>query len=158
MRRRKLVLATAMLGALMLGVTAFASSVHFKNTPPTFIDNGLTLTGLGALTGLGNQDIQVRLTATGFPTAWCINQGGNAAPGQNPATVTVAGSQNIPSTQIKNGNVAFNVTTGVPSLTWRQAGCPSSNWNVRITDVRFTSATISVVQGGATVLSQTFPL
>jgi len=155
--RRKFVMATGVLGTLMLGITVFAANVHFK-AGPVFTDNGLTLSASGALTGLGNQDLQVKLTATGVPTALCINPGGTVAPGQNPATVTLTGTQNIPSTQVKNGNVAFNVTTVGPSATWREAGCPNSNWSVRIVDVRFTSATINVMQGGATSLRQTFPL
>ena len=68
--RRKIVLATAaMLGVLMLGVSVFAASVHFKGGLPIFTDNGITLTARGALAGLGNQDLQVKLTATGIPAA-----------------------------------------------------------------------------------------
>jgi hypothetical protein len=144
------------------GGIATASSVHFKHGSPQAFDNGLTLTMSGILAGLGNGDLVVNLSATADPTTVCANQGGNEAPGQNPGAITVTGSVAIPGSAIKNGNAPFIVTTDPPSQpTAEQAGCPNDNWTASITDMKFTSATLTVLQQQADgsfleVLSVTF--
>ena len=144
MKRRMLFFAAAAVAALTVTGVALAA-VNFHNV--TSVDNGLTLTVSGKLTGLGNTDLTVVLSATGVPTATCTNRGGTQAPGQNPATVNLEGTLNIDADEIKNGTVNFSLTTAAPATpSARDAGCPNGNWTVQITDIAFTSFTVQVFQ------------
>ncbi len=135
----------------------FANSVHLKpdHTPPAFTDNGLTLTASGQLAGLGFGDVLVKIAAVANPTSTCGNPGTNTfqAPGKNPAPVTVTGSVSIPASEVKNGNTPFTVTTNSPTTPIPGApDCPNSMWTEVITDMAFTSATITVEQPPGTVV------
>lgn len=143
-------------GLLAAGL-AIAGNVHLKQfKDPLFTDNGSTLTAAGALAGLGNGDIVVKLTAKGNPTATCTNPAGaTQPPGQNPAEVTLTGVEYIPEDEIKNGTVSFRVSTQAPVSPIPNAPeCPNTQWTERITDVAFTSASMTVEQPtGTTVLT-----
>ena len=159
MRRFSLLVAAAAAVALLVPTTAFAANVHFVKGP-TFTDNGTTLTTTGKLAGIGNEDLTITVSVTGIATKiTCTNPGGNQAPGQNKPGVTASGTQTITRDEVKNGTVRINVTTLEPAqLTPKQAGCPNNRWTATIEDVSFTSATITIVQGGETVFNKTYTL
>lgn len=137
--------------SLVLAATLVsAASVHLKggkNAEPTFYDDELTLSVSGALSGLGNGDVLITLEARGMPTATCTNQGGNQAPGQNPAEVVLTGTASIPNEEIKNGNTPFYAETlGPVTPVIGAPDCPNPNWTEDIVDVAFNYARITVEQ------------
>jgi hypothetical protein len=141
-----------------LATLAVAASVHFKPKGPTFTDNGTTLTVNGTLAGLGEEDVVITVEANGTATTVGYNRGGNTAPGQN-VQVTETGNLTISASEIQHGEVFFSLTTpSPPNPTAKQAGLPNSHWTAVITKVTFTSVTITVMQGGETVLNQTYKL
>jgi hypothetical protein len=154
----KLTVAIASSAAFMLAaIPAMASSVHLKggaNAKPSFVDNGLSLTASGALSGLGSGDVLISVSAAANVTSTCTNPAGaTQPPGQNPAPITVTGSQAIPAGAIKNGNVSFSVSTRAPTSPISGApDCPNPQWTEAITDLAFTSATITVEQPPGTVV------
>ena len=154
-RNRAKLVTLAAVAAVVLGTSAYASSVHLKppNKNPNFTDLGLVLQAAGNLAGLGNGDVVVTLTAQADVTSTCTNQGGNQAPGQNPAPITVTGSQEIPESELKNGTTPFNVQTQPPVTPIAGApDCPNTNWTEMIDDLAFTSALIVVQQNLQVVL------
>jgi hypothetical protein len=162
MRRRHTLAALALTAAALIAAqsAATASSVHLKGgsaAEPAFTDRGVTLQAAGAIAGLGLGDVAVSLTAVGQPTADCVNPGTgeHRPPGHNPAQVTLTGVQRIPASAVKNGNVAFDVTTAAPRSPIAGApDCPNTLWVENITDVAFVSGSVTVEQpAGALVLT-----
>jgi len=143
MKRRVISITTALIAAILLTSTVFAGAIKFSSV--TF-DLG-SLIADGFLTGLGNQDVEVVLSATGIPAITCTNYGGNQVPGQSYPKVSALGEQTLldDDQRSKNGKSPFYVETDdEPTLTWDEAGCPNSNWSASIDFVFWTEATISV--------------
>jgi hypothetical protein len=147
-------LIAALLAVGLTATSALAASPHVKSGP-SFTDNGLTLTATVTYAGLGNFDTTQNLSATGNPTATCTNPAGaTQPPGQNPASVTLTGSTSVPASDIKNGNVTLTTTTNAPTSPIPGApGCPNRKWTETITDVAFTSATITLSQNNSVVVT-----
>jgi hypothetical protein len=148
---------------VLTAVSASAANAHFKKGgEPT-----CTITGSGSsqtvvcrasLTGLGNGDVTVNVTVSGFAVYQCQNNGGNLSPGQNkvlegPQTVPTT----IPSASVKNGNVTFttnpNTLTAAPTVSGAVAGCPGSNWTGVNPTLAITQITMTIAQGGVTLFT-----
>src|SRR5215218_5346887 len=99
----------ALIAVLFTG-TAANAAVTF-HSGPTFTDNGTTLSVTGNVSGLGNEDLDVSLSAVGVADVTCTNPAGNVAPGQR-TTFTTSGSQT--GIEPKNGRATFDVTTAEP--------------------------------------------
>jgi hypothetical protein len=127
------------LTAVVIATVAYAASPHFKGSPSSVFSNG-ALTVAGQITGLGNENVTLVLSANVVST--CTNKGGNVPPGQ---TETL--SAQINNLRPENGNLTFSITTG--RITARCPGNQTPNTVV-------TSATLSVYQGGQLVLQTTF--
>jgi hypothetical protein len=144
-------LAVTVLGGL--APTAFAGNIHVLGDVTFTPDhNALTLTADGRLAGLGNGDVLITIIAKADPTTTCTSPGGNEAPGQNPAPITITGTESIPASEVKNGSLDFSVTTDAPAqpANAKTAGCPNRRWTAIIEDLAFTSAIIKVEQDGKT--------
>lgn len=142
-----------------LAGTALAANPHFIGDV-SFTDQGTTLAASGSIAGLGNEDTVIFITATGVPTVTCTNpSGSNQPPGQNPGEITVSGGEEVPEGSIVNGRLNFDIATAEPrDPTAAEAGCPNRKWDAQITDVDFSSATISFYQGdGCALTSQGVP-
>ncbi len=154
LRRAAIVLALAAVTILVTSSAAVAGSVHFKKPSPTFSKDATTfaVTASGInLSGLGNGDIKIDISATGSATALCQNPGGSSkVPGQNPVGVNVSGTVFLPGNAIKNGSVLgiTATTAGVPTPTTSEAGCPNSSWSVVGMTVSYTSVTLTISQDG----------
>jgi hypothetical protein len=155
MRRILIGLTVLIVAVAMSATAALAASPHFKRGgTPTCSFSGTTsisVTCSGTLAGLGNDDLVLRLSVSGFAVYQCQNQGGNIAPGQNKVLVGPATSDTaIPADAIKNGNLTFTTNPAVlsasPTVSSTVAGCPNSNWTGVNPTLTLTSITLDIFQ------------
>ena len=111
----------------------------------------------GTLAGLGNDDLLLRLSVSGFAVYQCQNGGGNIAPGQNKVLVGPATSDTaIPADAIKNGNLTFTTNPAVlaaaTTVSAAVAGCPNNNWTGVNPVLTLTSISLLIEQPPGTVI------
>src|SRR5207247_1907413 len=136
----------AVLFVAATSLTALAA-VTVKTLPTaTFSGPSVTLTD-GNFSGLGSTPAFANLTVTGSATYTCTNQGGNAAPGQNPVPAQPGSANQDLGNADHNGrgtitDLTASVTAG-PTPTPQQVGCGgggSNNWTVTLNTLTATSA------------------
>ena len=143
------------------------AAITVKSLPTaSFSGASLTLTG-GNFSGLGNTPAFANLTATGSATYTCTNQGGNAAPGQNPvpAQSGSSGPLNLGNSD-HNGrgtitSITATVTAPSPTPTAQQVGCGgkgSTSWTVTLDTLTATAGHLVITQGGSTIFCRNYTL
>ena len=159
--RRLLIALTMVLAVGMTASAALAASPHFKKGgEPKCTFSGTTsipVTCSGTLAGLGNEDINLHLSVSGFALYQCQNGGGNIAPGQNRVLVGPATSDTaIPASAIKNGNLSFTTNpatlTAAPTVSGAAAGCPNNNWTGVNPALTLTSISLVIEQPPGTTI------
>lgn len=133
LRHRLLIVsAVAVVFTVSAASTTSAASAHFKkNDEPVCTisgtgTNSTSTTCTATLAGLGEGNLDINTTVSGFAVYQCQNNGGNTAPGQNRVLVgPVTAPTTIPSGAIKNGNVTFTTNPAVltaPATVSRRRG------------------------------------
>jgi len=165
MRKALAVLVALFIALLANAPAANAASPHFKKGgEPTcqvvMSGSTSTTTCTGKLAGLGNADVDLNTTVSGFAVYQCQNGGGNIAPGQNRVLVgPVTEPTHIDSSDIKNGNLNFTTNPAVLSapttVTGAEAGCPNPNWTGVNPTLTVTDITLTIAQGGTLLFTCT---
>ena len=147
MKRYLVVAITALTIALGFPSAALAQSGHFIESgagAPVCTDIGLQVQCTGKVAGLGGTTFAITVTAVGIATVECHNPAGNVAPGQD-TEVTVSGSSG-PLPTPRNGQFVFTLTSVSPEPLPATPTCPNKMWTPVITDVTFTTATLSLFE------------
>lgn len=152
-RKTLAVLATAAALVFVGAGPAMAANPHYLNGP-TFSLQGNTVTATGSVAGLGNQNVDVKLTVQASVTVLCQNPGGNIAPGQTKFFSAATTQSNL---EVKNGRLNFTISaTADPAGVDLTGACPNAKWTPMPGAVTVHSATLDIIQpsgSGIVVLS-----
>jgi hypothetical protein len=125
---------TSLLLVALAATAGFTANPHYQ-AGPTCVDNGNgTVTCSGDIAGLGNQNIEVLVVASGTTT--CENRGKKPPDGQEPPGLDTTSTGSDSDIRVKNGRATFSVSTDAENP------CPD-----RMTaHTTFESATVTVFQ------------
>jgi hypothetical protein len=141
MRKLGIIAVLSLMALALAAVPALAQSGHFVGTPKC-TDNGTTYTCTGKVAGLGGTTFEIRSTAQGTASVTCTNPGGNVAPGQS-FTTTSTGTTG-PLATPRNGQASFRESSTTPTAP--AGSCPNSMWTGTVTDVQFTTVTLTLLE------------
>jgi hypothetical protein len=131
-------LLTCLVVIALAAAPAFSARPHFMEGP-TCCQEGSTVTCSGDIAGIGEEQLDINVTASGLTT--CTNRG---AGGTEPAGLDTTASGTDTGIQPENGRAEFSVEATAANP------CPD-----RMTaNTTFTSATVTVFQGGEQVLQR----
>jgi|SwirhirootsSR3_FD_contig_31_8205843_length_780_multi_5_in_0_out_0_1 hypothetical protein len=135
----------ALMFTLVLGAgVALAQSGHFVGDV-TCEDLGTQVQCCGKVAGLGSTPT-FRITVEGADataSVTCTNPAGNVAPGQSFTFDATGTTGDIPVP--RNGQYRFCTSTAAPSAP--AGSCPNPKWTATVTDVEFTTATVTLFEG-----------
>lgn len=151
--RKFIALGGAVAVLLAFAGVALAQSGHFVGDP-TCTDIGTQVQCSGKVAGLGGTTFQLDVQAQGVASVECRNPAGNVAPGQS-FTTTSTGSSG-PQPTPRNGSARFTVTTVAPTAP--AGSCPNDKWTAVVTDVEFTTATVTLRENGTVSDTATVPV
>ena len=153
-----------LLGVVAAAVLAFpgvanAQSGHFVTggaNAPSCTDIGTQVQCAGKVAGLGGTTFEITVTAEGTASVICINPAGHRAPGQDTSVTATASTGPIPTPA--NGQYTFTLTTAAPGPLPATPTCPNNKWTPVITDVTFTTATLTLTEDNVVSNTVTVPV
>jgi len=151
--KRLLAVGLATVAVLALPSVASAQNGHFVGTQ-TCTDIGSQVQCSGKVAGLGGTTFTITVQATGTASVECHNPAGNVAPGQSFSFSAQGSSGPFPTP--RNGQSPYTVTTDAPVAP--AGSCPNSKWTAVVTDVQFTTATISLFEDSSLSDQTTVPV
>jgi hypothetical protein len=164
---RKFGIGAAAIGALILTTSLAMGAVNVKSYPTaSFSGDTVTLTG-GNFSGLGSVPAIAEFQATaGTATYTCTNQGGNAAPGQNPvpAQPGSVSTADLGNADHNGRGTISNLSAAVaapPTPSAQQVGCGgqgSTKWTVTLNTLTATAAHLEIKQDGSVVFCRNYTL
>jgi hypothetical protein len=139
MKSYLVVFGAAAVAALTFADVALAQSGHFVGDV-TCTEVGTTVRCSGKVAGLGGETFTITVEAQGIASVTCTNPAGNVAPGQSFNFTTTGTTGAIPTP--RPGQYVFSLPTIAPTAP--AGSCPNPKWTAAVTDVSFTTATVTL--------------